>query len=491
MLEVRNLHFGYSKMKKVLDDFSITFNSGNIYALIGANGAGKSTLVKIISGELMPQFGQIFVNNKADVIHSPKTAIKNGIVRISQEFNLIDNLSIADNIFISDQANNSSFFYNKKRSNTFAEVALSMFEMDIDVNQKICKTNNSYFPFISFAKALIHKPQVLILDETTAMLNEIEVSTLFKQINVLKKEGTIIIFVTHKLDEVVKYADNVVVLRNGKLVLNDKVEKINQEILSGAMIGNKKIKKTSIIDKKVIKSEPLLKIEKYSSDSINNFSFEIQSGEVLGLISKSKTELDSIINLIFGIDKDNNGKVFKDGNLLKIKSPKDAIENNIGYITDDKKIAGLFYNMSISDNINFLKLQNYTKLGILNRKKLNQISIQKVKEFEIVSESPEQKLIELSGGNQQKVLFSKWFVEDFDILILNEPTAGIDIKGKYEVYKLIDEFKNKGKSFILISSEWNEIKTICDKIIIISNGRIKKHFYKREFDEHEIYEHTL
>ena len=321
-------------------------------------------------------------------------------------------------------------------------------------------------------------------------MNESEIDNLFKQINKLKKNG-IIIFVTHKLDEVIKYADQAIVLRNGKLVLDESVDNVNPEILTNAMLGDKKLKSLSNSTFKVVGKKPLLRVENFCSKNLNNISFNIYFAETLGIISKSKVELDEIINAIYGVNKNYKGRFYKEDILLKIESPQEAIVNNIGYLTDDKKISGLFYNMSVGDNINFLNLPSFSQLGFICNKQLNQNGIQKVKEFEIVSDSLEQNISELSGGNQQKVLFSKWFSNSFDLLILNEPTAGIDIKGKYEVYSRINELKSKGKSFLLISSEWNEIKTICDRIIVLSDGKVYNHFEKNRFDEHDIYANLI
>lgn len=490
-LELKHITFGFSPEKQILKDLSLSFEKGKIYALAGANGAGKSTLAKILNGELSPQAGEIFFKNKKVDLRNPKQAKESGIVKVSQEYGLISNLTIADNILLAKNESNHKIFYDKNQNKELVEKTLSIFNKKIDTTLKISETDISIHPFVSVAKAIIQNPELLILDETTAILTKNDTATFFEYLRKLKNEGKTIIIVTHKLDEVFEIADEVLVLRNGNLVLKSESTKVSVTEIANAMLGNGK--HLGKIENKLQSTDDnsFLKIENLNSHKLKNISFELRKGEVLGLISKDKNELNEITDFIFGITQQANGKIWKDGKQIFLKTPLDAIKNGIGYLTDDKKESGLFYNLNIADNISFLQKQQNSFLGFIQKKKLNHFAKTKISELNIDATSTSQSVEELSGGNQQKTLFAKWLSIDFDILILIEPTAGVDIGGKSEIYSLICELKSRGKSFILVSTEWNEIENICDRILVIENGKEVKTITRENFSEKEIYDYTF
>jgi ribose transport system ATP-binding protein len=489
-LELENISFSYIPGKMILEEFSASFEPGIVYALAGANGAGKSTLAKIISGELIPETGTFIFDSKKINFNNPKHAIKSGIIRIAQDYGLIPNLSIADNINLASPYFGNKIIYRRKSALNNAKNALAIINKEIDVDILVENANLALYPFISIAKALNQSPQILILDETTAILKNSDVHLLFEYIKKLKNLGKTIILVTHKIDEIFQVADEVIVLRNGKVALHSQTKTTNLNEIADAMVGEQFDILTQSIISNHTKQQSLLRIDNLNSKLISDISFTLNKSEVLGLISKSKEELNEIIYFIFGVKKQ-NGKIFKEGKQILINTPKKAIANKIGYISDDKKFSGLFNNMNVSDNINFLRLKYFSRFGFIKSNVLKKIVEKDIKMFDIQVESITQPINELSGGNQQKALFAKWLTSDFDLYILHEPTAGIDIKGKYDFYRLVNEYKQKGKSFLLVSSEWDEIKNICDRLLVIENGQIKASYDKNTFDEKEVYAHTF
>lgn len=474
----------------ILEEFSASFEPGIVYALAGANGAGKSTLAKIISGELIPETGSFKYDSKKINFINPKHAIQTGIIRIAQDYGLIPNLSIADNINLASPNFAKKIIYRRKSALNNAKNALAIINKDINVDILVENANHAFYPFISIAKALNQSPQILILDETTAILKNSDVHLLFEYIKEMKNLGKTIILVTHKIDEIFQVADEVIVLRNGKVTLHSQTKNTNLNEIAYAMLGEQidKITQSNISNHK--KKQSLLRIVNLNSKLINDISITLNKSEVLGLISKNKEELNEIIYFIFGVKKQ-NGKIFKGGKQIFINTPKDAIANNIGYISDDKKFSGLFNNMNVAENINFLRLKYFSIFGFIKSNELKKMVEKDIKRFDIQVESITQPIIELSGGNQQKALFAKWITNDFDLYILHEPTAGIDIKGKYNFYNLVNEYKQKGKSFLLVSSEWDEIKNICDRLLVIENGQIKASYDTNQFNEKEVYSHTF
>lgn len=491
MLQLKHITFGYSSDKQLLLDLSFSFEQGKIYALAGANGAGKSTLAKILNGELLPQAGEIFFKNKKAELQNPKQAKELGIVKVSQEYGLISNLTITDNILLSKNESKHAIFYDKSQNKELVEYILSIFNNKIDAKLKISDTDISIHPLVSIAKAIIQNPELLILDETTAILTKKDTATFFKYLRKHKSEGKTIIMITHKLDEVFEIADEVLVLRNGKLVLKSESSRVSVTEIVNAMLGNGKHLKKIESKFQSFNGSSFFKIENLLTDRIKNISFELNKSEVLGLISKNKNELNEITDFIFGISEKGNGKIWKDGKQILSKTPLQAINNGIGYLTDDKKESGLFYNLNIADNISFLQKQQNSFLGFIYMKKLNDFAKAKISELNINATSTLQSVEELSGGNQQKTLFAKWLSIDFDLLILIEPTAGVDIAGKFEIYLLICELKSRGKSFILVSSEWNEIENLCDRILVIENGKEVKTITRENFSEKEVYDYTF
>lgn len=455
-----------------LDDVCLTLDSGEVLALLGENGAGKSTLVKILSGVYTMDKGQIKINGDIVDIRNVWDAMKLGIGIIHQELNLIPDLTVYENIFLGREKRNSvTKRIDKSYLKQESKKLLNRLGVDIDVERIVKTLSVAEQQMVEIAKVLSMDCRIIIMDEPTDALTTDEVQNLFKVIRALKCEGKGIILISHKIEEIMEIADRVEVLRDGKYIGTKVVAETNTDELIKMMVGRELKEKFPKV--KVPVSDVVLEVRNLSVPGLlHDISFELRKGEVLGiagLVGAGRTEL---AKTLFGVYK-YSGDVFVEGKKLKLTSTSAAIEAGIVYLTEDRKEEGLFLDKSVSYNMTLATLKVFTGLlGKVDTRKEAQTVSDYVQRLRIKTPSITQTVENLSGGNQQKVLVGKWLMTQPKIMILDEPTRGINVGAKVEIYNLINELKKNGIAIIMISSELPEILGICDRILVMHEGRI-------------------
>lgn len=468
-----------------LNDVSLKIKKGQILGLIGENGAGKSTLIKTCSGAVIPTSGKIIVNGKEFTHMSPQLARENGIAIIYQEFNNIKGLSAAENLFLGNPIR-KGLVIDRKAMEREAEKAFEQLNIKIDPKELCGNLSVGYQQMIEIAKAIRLDAKVLIMDEPSAPLTSREVESMMKVCELLKSKGVAIIYISHRLEEIFRLSSEIVVLRDGEYIDTLETEKSTVDELIQLMVGRelkesypKKIKNT-------IKDEVILKLENVCGNGDKNVNLEVRKGEVLGiggLVGAGRTEL---AQMIFGSVLKDSGKIYFNGKEINPKCPKDAIELGIALVPEDRKRHGAILHNSINHNINMPIYDHFSKFSKIDEKKEKEITNKQVKELLIKTPSINQIVKNLSGGNQQKVILGKWLAANSQLIILDEPTRGIDVGAKFEIYKIINSLVEQGKTVILISSEMEELIGMSDRIVVFSEGVITGELQKNEFSQNAI-----
>lgn len=472
ILEVKDIFKDFSGVT-VLSNVNIKFKKGKVHAIVGENGAGKTTLMKIISGFLKPTSGYIYFENK-EVQLSPDIAKKLGIILIPQELNTVDTLTVYDNIFLGDEKT-KSLILDKKLMIKLAKNYLKELKVDyISPTSLMGSLTPSQKQMVEITKAVHKNARVIIMDEPTAFLTEKETESLFEVINYLKSQNITVIYISHKLSEIFVISDFVTVLRDGQVITTGKMSDFSEKDIVRAMVG-RSIDQVFPEKKQLLSREPVLRIENLSVKNtiVNNVSFELYKGEILGfygLIGSGRTE---VAEAIIGLRQKVEGKIFLGNKLLNIKSPLDAQKNGIVYLPEDRKTSGIIETMKVYENITLQNLGKYTHLNFfVNKSKEKSTANSYKKELNISLNSPDQIVQTLSGGNQQKIVFAKLLDVNPKIFILDEPTRGIDVGAKQQIYLLIKNIVDNGGSCIFISSELPEIVGMCNRVIVMREGEI-------------------
>jgi ribose transport system ATP-binding protein len=468
-----------------LDKVSFGMKKGEIRGLIGENGAGKSTLVNIISGAFRKDTGRIFIDGKEVYINNPSDAKKMGIVAIHQELNLFLNMNIAENIFMGNEKVAGGLFLNRRETFSESVKILQSLGMDIKPSTIIEDLPVAQMQMVEIARALVINAKLIVMDEPTSSLTGDEIDKLVKIINNLKSKGVSIIFVTHKLDEIVNYTDSVTVLRDGKVIGTLEKKQYSFDKLIEMMVG-KEISDFYIKSKKKKVGEISLELKNLSTEFLKNISFSVKKGEILGIAGPVGSGRTEIMRAIFGIDKRLKGNFFIYGKKVSIKGPSDAIREGIGLVPEDRKLQGLILSMMVKANITLPILKKVCRFGFLNFKNENKIAEEFIDKLDIKVYSQNQILKNLSGGNQQKVVISKWLAIKPKILLLDEPTRGIDVGTKQEIYNIINKLAKEGISILLISSELEETLKISDRIIVLYEGEIKGEIMSKDATQEKV-----
>ncbi len=454
-----------------LNKINFELIKGEVHVLLGENGAGKSTLVKILSGAYSKDSGAIYINNKKIEIKNPKHAQEIGIGVIYQELNLIPYLSVAENIFLGREFASSIGIIDSQKIFKEAKKLLDELKVDINPNALVSTLGTAQQQMVEIAKALSLNSKILIMDEPTSSLTKNEIRQLFLTIERLKRKGVTIIYISHRLEEIFEIGDRVTVLRDGNYVDTKIIAETDQSSLIKMMV-NRELK-DHYPKRKATVGKELLRIDKLSTDELlRNISFHLNEGEILGiygLLGSGRTELARVI---FGADNCETGEIFVSSKLTKINSPAKAIKKSIGFLTEDRKTQGLILDLCVKDNICITSLDELSKFGVIHYKSEMQVSDKYVKELKIKTTGSHQVVRSLSGGNQQKVVFAKWLNTNAKIFIFDEPTRGIDIGAKQEIYELMNRLTDKGCGIIMISSELPEILGMSDRILVMYNGEI-------------------
>jgi ribose transport system ATP-binding protein len=473
-----------------LGGVSLSVAPGEVHGLIGENGAGKSTLIKILCGIVKPDAGTIHLGGNVFAPQTPKEAKAKGLQVVHQEFNLLPYLSVAENVFIEHLPRNAFGFVNRADMNARARKALDDIGLtDIDVRSPVERLGIAHRQLVEVARALMTQSRVLILDEPTATLTARETERLFTIINNLRKRGVSIIFVSHHLDEIFRMCDRVTVLRNGTTVFTSEIAKTTQTELVRSMVGQELQKEMDTKPRAHLSSEKTLSLVNFRSQQSphsDGVSFDLHKGEVLGiagLVGAGRTEL---MRAIFAADKPQSGHLLKEGRPLTLNSPRDAIAAGIGFVTEDRKEQGLILSMPISTNVTLASLGSVSRSGWIDRTAEDAITVAQGSQLKLKYGGPSKHASTLSGGNQQKVVLAKWLARKPQILLLDEPTRGVDVGAKAEIYALIRTLAEKGLALLVISSELPELMTLCDRIMVMAQHQIVGELQRPEFSQEKI-----
>jgi len=485
ILDVKNITKEFPGVK-ALSDFNFDLNKGEVHCLIGENGAGKSTFIKILSGAFKPTRGEIYINNEKHYYLTPHLARKIGIQTVYQEDVLVPQITAAENIFLGSEIDNQKFFINYKKIIEQAESLASQLGINIKVSEVYEKLSPPDQQFVKILKALAQKPQILILDEPTQAFNVKDIGLIIQMVKRISSEGVSVIYIAHNLDEIIQVADRVTVLRDGiKINTHDKTaENLSTSILAKEMVGRPvelfyKKKESSIGD--FVFEVRGLKFKSFSKE----INFKVREGEILGIAGLKGAGRSEIARAIFGALKKYRGKVFYKNKDITPSNPIKAVREGLALLTEDKKIDGLFMGMPVDQNITIVGLDRLGKIFI-NFIKEKKLSTDYINKLNIKTPSLDKEVRFLSGGNQQKAVLAKWLFKGVNVLIVDEPTHGIDVNAKIEVYELFTQLAASGKSIIMISSEMPELISLSDRVIVIRNFEISKELIGDEITEENI-----
>ncbi len=467
-------------------DFDL--RAGEIHALVGENGAGKSTLMKALTGIFPKDTGEIHYLGKLYNPRGPKEALSRGIGIIHQELNMMEHLTVAQNIFIGRESTRGrSYFLDEKAQNKRAADLFKRLNMDIDPTEKLSNLTVGKQQMVEIAKAVSHNLKVLILDEPTAALTETEINELFAIMKDLAEKGVGMIYISHRMDEIGKITDRVTVLRDGEYVGTDDTANLSKEDIINWMVGRVIYEDPKAQSNVPADAPTVLKVKDLNAGRmVKNVSFELKKGEILGFAGLMGAGRTETARALFGADKIETGVIEIDGKPVKISSPMDAVRYGIGYLSEDRKRYGLAVNLDVTDNSIMASYDKYQKGLFIHEKNIDEITEEYVNSLKIKTPSVEQLIKNLSGGNQQKVVIAKWLIKDSEILIFDEPTRGIDVGAKSEIYTLMNELARQGKSIIMISSELTEILRMSDRVVVMCEGRITGELDIKDANQEEI-----
>lgn len=474
---------------KALDHVDFSVRKGEVHALAGENGAGKSTLMKILSGSYRKDEGTVEFDGRIVEVRSPRDAENLGLSIIYQELNIFQGLSVAENIYVGRQPKKNGIVdWNKMYGD--AEKLFEELHIKLDVRKKMRGMSIAQQQMVEIAKAVSSRAKLVIMDEPTSSLATHETKLLFEIINRLRDSGVAIIFITHRLDEIFEISDRITVMRDGCSIGTRNTKDITKAELITMMIGREMTKQFPVRHAKI--GGELLRLENISDEKkVNGVSFTVSKGEVLGfagLVGAGRTET---MRMIFGADKRRTGKIYMNGKEIRIRSPKDSVKNKIAFVTENRKEEGLLLAKSVRQNIVMAALFKIRKKCLLNYKKEQEYSKKYIAEMNISTPSENKQVMFLSGGNQQKVVVAKWLMSDSEVIILDEPTRGIDVGAKHEIYELINQLAEAGKAIIVVSSDMEEILGISDRILVMYEGEVTGEVKREEFSQRIISEYQI
>ena len=471
ILEMRNIEKRFQGVH-ALKNANLTLKKGEVHALVGENGAGKSTLMKVLTGIHQKDGGEILYQGKPVVFKNPKEAQLAGISIVHQELNLMNHLTIAQNIFIGREG--KGLFVSDSALNQKAKALLTHLKLSISPNELVGNLTIGKQQMVEIAKAISFDAQVVIFDEPTAALTENEIAELFKIIEELKKKDVAMVYISHRMNEIMEITDNITVMRDGEYIGTVKTAETDLDTIINMMVGRTIFEQPKTHSTVASDAPVVLKVEHLNSDSVKDVSFEVRKGEILGFAGLMGAGRTETARLIFGADQRSSGQISVNGKEVKIKSPYDAVRAGIGYLSEDRKRFGLAVGMTITDNTIMADLDAFCTGGIINDKKAEEAAKKYVDLINIKTPSVRQKVSNLSGGNQQKVVIAKWLLRNCDILIFDEPTRGIDVGAKSEIYNLMKDLSDAGKAIIMISSELPEVLRMSDRIAVMHEGKLTK-----------------
>ncbi|WP_270597543.1 sugar ABC transporter ATP-binding protein [Anaerococcus vaginalis] len=482
-IEMKDIYKSFGK-NNVLKGVDFTLNDGEIHALVGENGAGKSTLMNILSGVLSKDKGEILIDGKEVDISDTNVAKKYGISFIHQELSDWPELTVMDNIFMNNEIKNGIFLDKAKMRKKCIEL-LERFDLDINPKTKVSELSVGQRQMMEIAKANLNKVNVLILDEPTSALTNNEIDKLFKLIKRLRDKNVSMIYISHRMEEIFSLTNKITVMRDGKSVSVMDTNKTDEREVVSYMVGRDIGDFYPEMDAEI--SDVKIELKNFNREGFfKDINIKAKKGEVLGISGLMGAGRTEIMRSVFGLDPKDSGEVFIDGKKIEIKNPADAIKNKIGFVTENRQEEGLILDESIRENISLLNFDKFSKNSFIDKAKEKNLSDNLVDSFKVKTQSSESKISDLSGGNQQKVVFAKWYAIGPEILILDEPTKGVDVGAKREIYDLIKELTNKGVSIILISSDLPELISLSNRIYVIHEGKIQGELLKKDASQEKI-----
>lgn len=475
---------------QALKGMDFQLKEGEIHALLGENGAGKSTFIKILAGIYAPNCGSIILDGREVNLQIPADSIKKGISVIHQELNLASNISVAENIFLGRLPHKALGVVSKRTLHKEAKKLLEKVGLDVSPSTRVRSLSIAQQQLLEIAKSLSLDAKVLIMDEPTSSLSPNEIKLLFNIMRELKANGIGIIYVSHKLEELFEICDSVTVLRDGEKIKSLAIKDTCKEELINLMVGREV--NNSYTRSCRASDETILKVEGLSNYKLDNISFDLKKGEILGfsgLMGAGKTEIS---RAIFGIDRISEGAVYIDDRKLPPGNPAKSREYGIGFVPEDRKQEGLFLPLSVKENMTVSTLSQISRYRIISRTNESKNANLQIEALKIKTPSLAQKICNLSGGNQQKVILSRWLLsKKLKVLIVDEPTRGIDVGAKFEIYNILSDLSKQGVSIIVMSSEMQELLNLCDRIIVLREGRITAELSKEEANQESIMKHSI
>ena len=471
VLEIKHLSKAFAK-NKVLDGINLTVKKGSVVGLMGENGAGKSTMMKCLFGIYAKDEGQISLEGKPINFKNPKEALENGVAMVHQELNQCLDRTVADNLFLGRYPIKAGVVDEAKMLTDSNKLFASL---NMNVNPKtIMRTMSvSQRQMVEIAKAVSYDAKIIVLDEPTSSLTEREVNKLFSIVNDLKAKGVSFVYISHKMDEIFQICDEIAVLRDGKMILTKPTKETNMNELIAAMVGRSLDKRFPDVDN--VPGEDFLEVRKLTTKYepiIEDVSFTVKRGEIFGLYGLVGAGRSELLESLFGIRTIASGEIIVGGKKLRFKSSKDAMEHSFALVTEERKLNGMFGKDTIKFNTVITNLDGYKTFGVLSNRKMQEAADREIKTMRTKCVSADELISALSGGNQQKVIIGKWLERSPDVFLMDEPTRGIDVGAKYEIYQLIINMAKQGKTIIVVSSEMPEILGITNRIAVMSNHRL-------------------
>ena len=469
----------------VLRDAGFVLTDGEIHALMGENGAGKSTLMKILTGVYTKDAGTVIVDGKEVVYKNPQEAEKAGIVFIHQELNVLFDLTVEENMFLGKEIHNRFGVCDSRAMRAEVKKILDTLGVKIDPSEKMDRLSIGQQQMIEIAKALMVDAKVIIMDEPTAALTQKETEVLFKVVRSLKNKGVSIVYISHRMEEIFDLCDRITILRDGQYIGTREIAKTDMAEVVKMMIGREIGERYPERDVKI--GDVVFEVKNLSCEGIfRDVNFEVRAGEVLGVAGLMGAGRTEIMQSIFGNMPNVSGQIFMDGKEIHNKTPQDAMKNGIGFITEDRKTEGLMLEESIMKNISIANLGKISKNGVLNAGAEEAMVKKGIEELKIRCTGADHTCNQLSGGNQQKVVFAKWIFTDPKLLILDEPTRGVDIGAKKEIYSIINDLAKRGVAIIMVSSELPEVLGMSDRVMIVHEGKISGFIDRNEANQENV-----
>lgn len=469
----------------VLKSAGFLLDHGEIHALMGENGAGKSTLMKILTGVYTKDAGTVIVDGKEVCYKNPQEAEKAGIVFIHQELNVLFDLTVEENMFLGKEIKKKLGVCDKKAMRAEVKKILDKLGVAIDPGQRMNELSVGQQQMIEIAKALMVDAQVIIMDEPTAALTQSETSVLFEVVKSLRKKGVSIVYISHRMEEIFELCDRITVLRDGSYIGTKKISETDMNDVVKMMIGREIGERYPARNAKI--GDIAFEVKNLTCPGVfENVSFQVHAGEVLGVSGLMGAGRTEIMQAIFGNMPHVTGEIFMNGQKIQNRNPQEAMKNGIGFITEDRKVEGLMLEESIMKNISIANLGRISRGGVLNKGAEDALVKRGIEELHIKCFGPQHECSNLSGGNQQKVVFAKWIYTEPKVLILDEPTRGVDIGAKKEIYNIINELAEKGVAIIMVSSELPEVLGMSDRVMVVREGLVRGILNREEANQENI-----